>query len=232
MIDHITFTGVDEKTSFRHIVNLNKLYPKVEFAVLVGSQTGIPRAPIFPRLEFVYEFKDFCIREDIQGSIHLCGQFARAVYEGEMATRSIYQLCGGFYRVQVNISQTILMAPHSAVPLRLAGFAESVYAEAVILQHQRHWSQVPVKHPFIEYLFDPSGGRGISSAAWPAPISGLGRIGYAGGLGPDNIDRALSVAKDYPGIPLWFDMESGLRTNGLFDLDKVHEVCIKVWPKT
>lgn len=50
MIELLTFTGVDEHTSFPKLLDLAHLYPAVEFAVLVGSPTGTGTKPRFPRL--------------------------------------------------------------------------------------------------------------------------------------------------------------------------------------
>lgn len=70
-------------------------------------------------------------------------------------------------------------------------------------------------------LFDPSGGRGIGGHAWPSPPPAT-RMGYAGGIGPDNIEQVLDQVA--PLGAAWIDMESGVRTDDRFDLDKVREV--------
>ena len=54
MIQLLTFTGVDEHTSFPKLLDLAHLYPAVEFAVLVGSPTGTGTKPRFPRLEVAH----------------------------------------------------------------------------------------------------------------------------------------------------------------------------------
>ena len=86
-------------------------------------------------------------------------------------------------------------------------------------------------HPRIEYLFDESGGRG-KRGDWPDPwpvLPGM-RCGYAGGLGPDNVDEALEFVERHPDARIWLDMESGVRTNDWMDLEKVEAVCQKAWP--
>ena len=54
-------------------------------------------------------------------------------------------------------------------------------------------------------------------------------MGYAGGLGPGNIGRAIEFADAHPEPALWFDMEGKLRPRGWFDLSVVRAVCAAVW---
>ena len=81
-------------------------------------------------------------------------------------------------------------------------------------------------HPRIEYLFDLSEGRGEEGfERWPDP-TGDRRAGYADGLRPRNIRRALEFAARHPEYRTWFDMERNVRdAHYRFDLDKVREVC-------
>ena len=53
-------------------------------------------------------------------------------------------------------------------------------------------------------------------------------MGYAGGIGPHNIERVLAFAARWPDTDLWFDMESNMRDNGLFDTSRVDAVLGKV----
>ena len=100
----------------------------------------------------------------------------------------------------------------------------------LILQHRDDWQDVPFIHPKVEYLFDSSGGRGIESFdLWPEPSGQPFRVGYSGGLGPDNISRAVAFAEKHKDVPMWFDMESKLRTGSHFDINKVSVVCQEVW---
>ena len=53
-------------------------------------------------------------------------------------------------------------------------------------------------------------------------------MGYAGGIAPDNIGRALEFVQ--PRIPAhrdcWLDLEGGARNDqGRFDLDRVETMC-------
>lgn len=52
-------------------------------------------------------------------------------------------------------------------------------------------------------------------------------VGYAGGINPDNVSKFLALIAHADNF--YIDMESGVRTNGWFDLDKVESVCRQVF---
>lgn len=62
---------------------------------------------------------------------------------------------------------------------------------------------------------------------WPKPFSNV-RTGYAGGLNPDNLEEQLTkIAAVVGNNSVSIDMESGVRTNNEFDLDKVRR-CLQM----
>ena len=227
MIDLVTFTGVDAETSLDSLAELSGRYPRVEFGVLVGSQVG----GIFPTLDVVEGLKNRGIDEGFRTALHLCGRYARTAANSDSAGPGLWDLCAGFGRVQVNLHGDWF--DPSQVQMTRAGiksFANRVDAERVILQHRGDWESVPTRHQKVEYLFDLSEGGGVVSFAdWPPPSPILSRVGYSGGLGPDNINRAVDFAAAHPKATMWFDMESRIRTNGLLDLSAVESVCKQVF---
>ena len=89
---------------------------------------------------------------------------------------------------------------------------------------------MPVLHEKVEYLFDVSEGRGMESFEhWPVPSADFARTGYAGGLGPHNIERAVAFAQFHDEHVLWFDMEGRIRTDGWLNTDTVEAVCRLIW---
>lgn len=73
-------------------------------------------------------------------------------------------------------------------------------------------------------LFDASCGQGISTLQWLAPFFGV-NCGYAGGLGPLNLEYELPRIQYAAGFkPFWIDMESALRENDVFNLDSANSV--------
>ena len=222
MLEILTFSGVDAQTDLQEVQRIASDYPTVEFAVLVGSQTGSDH-PIFPPLDVVHRLRALHVRT----AIHLCGPYARQAAAFTPLFAPLLHLCEGFDRVQVNLHKewwneddvTIQADP-------LARFADSVAANSVIVQHRGPWDDVPLLHPKIEYLFDLSEGSGTEGFEhWPPPPPNR-RAGYAGGIGPHNIQKAMDFVQQHPPAPLWLDMERNVRDQHyILDLDKVREVC-------
>ncbi|MBR0879526.1 hypothetical protein [Bradyrhizobium liaoningense] len=53
-------------------------------------------------------------------------------------------------------------------------------------------------------------------------------VGYAGGISPENIHGVMSVLEQTTGR-YWIDMESGVRTDDRFDIEKCRAVCEAVF---
>ena len=234
MIELVTFTGVDSTTKFRGIKRLATKYPNAEFGVLVGTHSGETDYGIFPPLSVVRDLNVFGTLEGVNTAIHLCGKYARQVMDPDGPSEDLLQLCNGFGRVQVNLHGDSWSPFRVEVSVKMIkAFADKIPGE-VILQHRGPWADVPVIYRNITYLFDRSEGGGVEGVEdWPPPpnLATVVRLGYAGGLGPHSIDRALAVAANWPeACKLWFDMEGNIRTKGLFDLDKVEQVAAAVWP--
>jgi hypothetical protein len=85
-------------------------------------------------------------------------------------------------------------------------------------------------------LFDLSHGQGILPEQWPDTLPNI-KCGYAGGLGPDNLeDQIISIEQKSGDTPIWIDMETKVRTDredlglSIFDMNKVEE-CLKIAAK-
>lgn len=82
----------------------------------------------------------------------------------------------------------------------------------------------------MSILFDASCGTGVRAESFPEPHVGI-KCGYAGGMGPDNIDDVLDSLVDACGArPVWVDMESSLRAqqdgSDVFSISKAFD-CIE-----
>ena len=72
-------------------------------------------------------------------------------------------------------------------------------------------------------LLDASGGLGIDTPIVLYPSNG--KIGYAGGINEGNVATKLEyLLRNVRTGDFWIDMESGVRTDDWFDLDKVRRV--------
>lgn len=76
--------------------------------------------------------------------------------------------------------------------------------------------------PNQSVLVDASGGQGITPERWQTPRTSC-PVGFAGGLSPENLkvelEKIMWVAR--PGF--WIDMESSLRVDGRFDVDRARQ---------
>ena len=190
-----------------------------------GDETGMGRNPIFPPVETVRALRDL---EGVNTSLHLCGRYARKA-AGEEPDGAGAEIPGQGLRPGPGEpprgrgkSRQRQDRPRQNQELRRAD-REPAASSCSTGAHGRTY---PWTIPGIEYLFDLSEGAGVEGfERWPEPPEGR-RAGYAGGLGPHNILRALEFAGRYPEARIWFDMERNVRTpEYLFDLEKVREVC-------
>ena len=234
MLEILTFTGIDQETDLDHVEAIQGRHPSVEFAVLIGSQTGGSN-PIFPPMKVIRNVKRLPGRK----ALHLCGVFARSAVDGYgPQLDDLANLVQGFDRVQINIHADGIFPPmpnaldtgYTRTRAPFAAFLAATDCQ-VILQHREPWETAPYWHDRVEYLFDRSegGGREFFNE-WPPPPKDGKRWGYAGGMGPANIGTALAFVKQHSGARLWLDMERNVRSSMYFlDLGKVQDVCRQVF---
>ena len=144
---------------------------------------------------------------------HLCGDHSRNIMAGakvDVPADLFY-----FARIQVNSKEPD--------PKRINAFRKGWGVHGAIAQ-DRDGSFPDCE---IDWLFDKSGGTGIAPDRWPEHPGGKRFVGYAGGINPGNVldvIGSIDARGEY-----WIDMESGVRTNNIFDLDLCREVCEAVY---
>ena len=222
----VTFTGIDIRTDPQKLRELQDRFPFIEFGFLVAkSRQGTENR--YPDLSYLDKFRGL----DLNLSCHLCGGLAREVIYTS-SFDSVKEFLGDrlslFSRIQLNVSN-ISLAPYQGFSLKVP---ENI--EEVIIQ------QDPSRRPYIleniidtntdvSILFDASGGRGIPFDPNAIKMLPGFRCGVAGGLGPDNAAteyRLLhkKLSRTGLGAGFWIDMESRIRTDDWFDLEKVCDV--------
>ena len=222
-IEILTFTGIDRLISVDEVFEIHDRYPKVEFGLLVTKGHSHP-SNRFPDMSLVSDWRNLAQKYQLPLAIHLCGDFAEDIMAGE-GIETVLPLCSGFSRVQINSENYNYQ--------RVAEFAEAVDCQRVILQRQGPLDLAnSLVHPKVEYLFDVSRGNGRESFSdWSVSDQIGGRQGFAGGLGPKNINQALEFVGRFPGRRFWLDIESGVRTaDDWLDLGQVASVCGQVFP--
>jgi hypothetical protein len=208
----ITFTGIDQYTDLERVASLSGRYP-IEWAILYSrNRQGIEnRYPTIETIEKVFAMKE---KAGLRLAAHLCGKYAQDVMTGSF-DRSLPPL-GAYDRIQVNHV--------NPDPAKLRAFA--IPQQPVIAQW-RDPESFPTEYQGIEWLYDPSGGRGIKPEGWPENRSDR-PMGYAGGINPENAYRVNEEVGQKSPAGYWLDMETGIRTEDRLDLNLVERVCAAV----
>jgi phosphoribosylanthranilate isomerase len=220
----ITLSGIDEKTDLSAFSQYRNGPCYVELAILLSANPeGRNR---YPSLEWIREAVK---NKDLNLAVHLCGSEARKrALAGEYS-----DIIGAFkvQRVQVNGKVSVEQLKSFCNMLRLSTIITQdcpVNLDLAKLSSDCH------KSPFgnWEILIDGSGGKGIERENWDLPehlLDFKNYIGFAGGLGPDNLDRVLEeINSNNLWFTPWVDMESKLRDeNDWFSVDKAKQ-CIDI----
>lgn len=229
-IKTVTITGADDDTSIYSLVGISKVYPFVEWGILFSrSRQGSER---YPSLEWVDELMRMVLSHNCTESnqpnlsAHLCGDYTwQYLTNGNLSSAALYlgKVMSGiaFKRWQLNFNST--NNPACEEFYRSVSINDAV---RVILQYNKSnydlcQRVIALNNPNINFLYDGSGGRGVSPENWRNVIPNH-FTGYAGGLNPDNLEEALiNIERSVGDNEIWIDTETGVRTDDKLDLDKV-----------
>ncbi len=197
---NITFTGIDEYTELENLQEFD-----AEFGILYSATpNGRNR---YPSKEWIAG----AVERVSNAAIHVCGTRARAeLLEGSLPFLSYVK------RIQVN----------GILTLEECEFLCREYPNhTIITQHtERNKELLAVRNGNHSVLIDGSGGRGVLPTSWNAPDTDK-LVGFAGGLGPENICEQFSRIIEQAKSGYWLDMESKLRdSEDKFSIEKVKEV--------
>lgn len=241
----VTITGADDKTDITQMLALSAKFSFLEWGILVSKKhAGVPR---FPSLNWI---ENFVIRAEANNSgytpqsrrmpmkisTHICGEWVRQLFKGELDWQDIPMCLKISERAQINTHAE----PHVSDVKMVKCFRklDSIYhlPKKFIFQWDGvndHIALALKEYDIpVEILFDLSGGAGILPETWPKPI-GRTYCGYAGGLSPENLKEQLTkISKIDEGVMLanaigfWVDMERRVRSedDSILDMDKVNAV--------
>ena len=212
----VTFAGVDETVGIDKLVGLKEDFPHIELAVLI-SEKNSGTTLRYPSANYLNHFSDAIS----DYAVHLCGACTEK-FNTWGDKFKFYNVCKKAKRIQVNKKCVIEQ-------LKAFKTVSSFYPESTLIQPVTQFTHgLPGN---VHLLLDNSGGRGIFSEFWPAPLPD--RIcGYAGGISDLNIEEVLHRIKAL--VPdssnTWIDMESGIRDiNNKIDFGKLKEICEAVY---
>ena len=229
-LQHITFTGIDAKTDIKALAEIQQEFPIAEFGVLTS----------YHWYENGNRYLDPALVKKLRGqglnlALHICGSAAHdaALGKWEHIDETIFAPSAPvgielFKRIQLNLAErndnpkfcwiTLIIGQELIVQQR-AELELPLFENTL-----KKWKEGRFPHrDTISALLDSSGGRGIDTPlkVWPSS----GKIGYAGGFNPDNVEEKLTFLMSHVTQgTFWIDMESGVRTDDWFDIDKVYKV--------
>ena len=219
-LKHITFTGIDARTDLQELQAIQQQYPIAEFGVLT-SYHWYENGNRYINPQFLC---NLC-GQRLNLALHVCGSAAHDAAMGE------------WYKIDDHLSGALSM--FKRIQLNVANRTDNPkylwsthYSGQELIVQQRNAEDVALyaatRSEFeyvcpVSVLLDASGGQGIDT-----PLKILkthGKVGYAGGFNPDNVAKKLSfLLQNVRMGDFWIDMESGVRTDDWFDLDKVRRV--------
>ena len=229
----VTMTGADDETSPWRLIEIAEAYPFVEWAILVGSNTG----ERFPSLKWIHELIEAHQQtgSKLHLSLHICGSFLREIAYGKSSLADyLGPQLSAFQRVQLNWHgerQSLAVAEN--VLTAFSKLCDFGWEPQIIFQldgvNDHLWE--PASRRFAcAGLFDRSHGAGVVPGEWPQCSEDI-PCGWAGGLGPDNLAVEIPriTEKSWKALNFWIDMETKVRTDdgSEFDLARV-STCLEI----
>ena len=208
----IAFTGVDRLDLLPGLKRLSARYP-IEWGVLVDPDQE--DKALFPNATV----RDGLLAEPgLRWAAHVCGAGARDIVAAPLTTAVAVT---GVQRVQINHS----FQGSSADQITAARDYGRRMGVRTVLQCAGAFPD----EAGVDWLYDVSFGTGVKPKDWPPLRAGGPFCGYSGGIGPATVGEILQRIAAPAGALYWIDMESGVRTDGAFDLAKCEAVCRAVY---
>lgn len=208
----VTFTGVDDAALTKGMGELSLRYP-IEWGVLIDRQKkGVP---LFPNGRQIDSFRETGVRL----CAHICGEIAQEIVKDLNPSLNLV----GFSRIQVNHGK------EGASPdvVRAVSRFAARYGVRGVLQCR---GEFPIEETSVDWLYDVSFGEGVRPTSFPSIRTEQPFCGVSGGIDPENVADLLTQKIMVEGDSIfWIDMESGVRSNGSFDLQKCEAVCRAVY---
>lgn len=229
-LEKITFTGADNNTPIGQMLELSDAYPSIEWGILVASKSNISRYPGGSWIE------DLCdeigpLKTGTNLSCHVCGKYVRDLFAGGDMLHDDHGAFIQHYcqRIQINTHGEKFKINTPEFLRALKRF----FGKQIIIQLDGEndvlLDLLKEHRANAVGLYDMSSGAGVLPKNWPSfPDHKL--VGYAGGLGPDNITDQLSlIGEAAQDRRIWIDMETHVRDeHDQFCLEKVKAVVTKI----
>lgn len=223
--------GMDDNTSIPELEKIKAEFPFVEWGVLFSkNKVGTAR---YPSLKYIDRL---CKSNNGTMSAHFCGAYPREILEQGSFTELI-NLSIVFDSIQLNYNFGRSKKWNKINISKLLNNSFDVGVDIIFQMNKSNRRLVEeivryntLTHKPVRVLHDASGGRGTEIQNIDAPVWD-NYTGFAGGINPDNVVAIAQKIIDNPATDtVWLDLESGVRTDNEFDLDKVRDLLTKVKP--
>src|SRR5574338_1346924 len=222
----VSFVGVDEKTNFDDIENFNSQYP-CEWSVLYSDSKSVGNYVRYPSYDFCYKFLKWGKSRGWLTSLHLCGGVIERYLKQE---DDVMKLCEDAHRIQLNININSF-PDYEKLADDLVDVLKANNHEIILQQNKTKadFNKVflarSVPSGKVNLLHDGSGGFGREITKVEPPDEKY-FTGYAGGIKPENVASIVSlIQKNNPNNKSYYiDMESGVRTNNIFSIEKCRQI--------
>lgn len=224
----ISFVGVDEKTNFDDIEYFESKYP-CEWSVLYSDSKSVGNYVRYPSYDFCDKFLKWGKSRGWLTSLHLCGSSIERYLKQD---KDIIDLCSNAYRIQLNFNIQSFPS-YEKLASDLIDMMTN-HNHSIILQQNKTKSNFNLcflktisssLYGNINILYDGSGGFGREISEVHPPNS-RHFTGYAGGIKPENVAKIVDlIEKNNPNQQKYYiDMESGVRTDNIFSIEKCRQV--------
>jgi len=226
-IKTVTITGADDSINPRSLIELSQEYPFVEWGLLLSRSSMGGRR--FPSLKWMEGLREDRFDETVNISGHICGQWVRDLLIGKISefTKVINPVYDMFKRIQINTHGEKSNISNNGLVTALKSLDRQILIQ---FDEVNSWIYYCAKNAGINVFpfFDLSHGAGVLPERWPDFIGDY--CGYAGGLGPDNLEEQLEKIESVIGDKnVWIDMETKVRSDNdeKFDIKKVRK-CLEI----
>ena len=250
-LKRVTLTGVDESVPQEAIVELAREFPFAEWGVLVKS-SGFRIGNRYPGVNWIEALtrQSRGCTPPLNLALHVCRGVVDLLFSeerekliqffceepdhhNEYVTRIDHfeDVLSAFQRIQINFTASLFREHYANVASALKNLPGNHQFIIQILSAEADPDRENVavgnmlrdEGVDVVFLHDVSGGHGIAPDHWQTPVGNY--CGYAGGLTPETLEESLELISIAAGeTSIWIDMESGIRTEGRFDLGKARRV--------
>jgi hypothetical protein len=221
-----TLAGVDEATPLFELAVISDLHSFAEWAFLYdpGKHGARGRYPTVERMQRA--FRELPIYVNL--ALHVRDTGVAQLLDGEAVVTDLMrqiQSRGGRMQLDCDFAE-------DRCDLRaLRALAQEHPAINFVIRHNERYAAVNASLTGVQncsVLYDVTRARGFHAEAWP-PAPSTVRCGYAGGLGPETLAKALPAIFQAAGhADFWIEMEDQLRDgNDRFDLSAARR-CLEI----